>query len=164
MRVDGQKPGTRRERWTSGRLTAKSISIKDAKRRPGDRAWKATELTPGHRLLWLFLLPFGITAAMVPMFFVLNARITDVEVLAKQLNIERYLLVDKNYAMAIDQYREILKTKQNASILSRLGVLYFQLDHKNLDTAIGMLNAAKRSDPGYWEIYRNLSFIYSTLA
>jgi hypothetical protein len=29
MRVDGQEPGTRRERWTSGPLTAKSISIKD---------------------------------------------------------------------------------------------------------------------------------------
>src|SRR5580704_8529568 len=50
MRVDGQEPGTRRERWTSGPLTAKSISIKDAKRRPGDRAWKATELTPGDLL------------------------------------------------------------------------------------------------------------------
>src|SRR5271170_980726 len=47
MRVDGQEPGTRRERRTSGPLTAKSISIKDAKRRPGDRARKATELTPG---------------------------------------------------------------------------------------------------------------------
>src|SRR3982074_3535211 len=44
-RVDGQKPGTRRERRTSGPLTAKSISIKDAKRRPGDCARKAAELT-----------------------------------------------------------------------------------------------------------------------
>src|ERR1700747_2419596 len=50
MRVDGQEPGTRRERWTSGPLTAKSISIKGAKRRPGDRARKATELTPGDLL------------------------------------------------------------------------------------------------------------------
>src|SRR5438034_10749393 len=41
---------TRRERWTSGPLTAKSISIKDAKRRPGDGARKATELTPGDLL------------------------------------------------------------------------------------------------------------------
>ncbi len=47
MRVDGQTSGTRRERRTSGPLTAKSISIKDAKRRPGDCARKATELTPG---------------------------------------------------------------------------------------------------------------------
>src|SRR5277367_354164 len=42
----------RRERWTSGRLVAKSIFIKDAKRRFGNCARKATELTPGglHRV------------------------------------------------------------------------------------------------------------------
>src|SRR5437764_2952897 len=50
VRVDGQEPGTRREGRTSGPLTAKSISIKDAKRRPGDGARKATELTPGDLL------------------------------------------------------------------------------------------------------------------
>jgi hypothetical protein len=32
VRVDGQEPDMRRERWTSGRLVAKSIFIKDAKR------------------------------------------------------------------------------------------------------------------------------------
>jgi hypothetical protein len=47
VRVDGQKPDIRRERRTSGLLTAKSISIKDAERRSGDRARKAAELTPG---------------------------------------------------------------------------------------------------------------------
>ena len=47
MRVDGQEPDMRRERWTSGRLVAKSIFIKDAKRRFGNCARKATELTPG---------------------------------------------------------------------------------------------------------------------
>ena len=47
MRVDGQEPDMRRERWTSGRLVAKSIFIKDAKRRIGNCARKATELTPG---------------------------------------------------------------------------------------------------------------------
>ena len=46
-RVDGQKPDTRRERGTSGRLTAKSISVKHAERRSGDCARKAAELTPG---------------------------------------------------------------------------------------------------------------------
>jgi tetratricopeptide (TPR) repeat protein len=92
----------------------------------------------------------------------LNARLTDVETLAKQLNIERYLLVDKNYAMAIDQYQRILKAKPNAAILSRLGVLYFQLDPKNnKDKAIDMLDMAKRLEPGYWETYRNLSYVYS---
>jgi len=50
VRVDGQEPGTRREHRTSGPPTAKSISIKDAKRRPGDGARKATELTPGDLL------------------------------------------------------------------------------------------------------------------
>ena len=50
MRVDGQEPDMRRERWTSGRLVAKSIFIKDAKRRFGNCARKATELTPGGLL------------------------------------------------------------------------------------------------------------------
>jgi hypothetical protein len=47
VRVDGQTPDIRRERRTSGQLTAKSISIKDAKRRSGDCARKAAEITPG---------------------------------------------------------------------------------------------------------------------
>src|SRR5258706_16059789 len=47
MRVDEQKPDMRRECRTSGQLTAKSVSIKGAKRRSGGRAWKAVELTPG---------------------------------------------------------------------------------------------------------------------
>ena len=47
MRVDGQKQDTRRERRTSGQLTAKSISIKGAKRRFGGCAQKMAELTPG---------------------------------------------------------------------------------------------------------------------
>src|SRR5208282_2367739 len=50
VRVDGQEPDMRRERWTSGRLVAKSIFIKDAKRRFGNCARKATELTPGGLL------------------------------------------------------------------------------------------------------------------
>ena len=47
MRVDEQKPDMRRQRRTSGQLTAKSVSIKGAKRRSGGCAWKAAELTPG---------------------------------------------------------------------------------------------------------------------
>ena len=47
VRVDGQITDIRRERRTSGLLTAKSISIKDAKRRSGDCARKAAEITPG---------------------------------------------------------------------------------------------------------------------
>src|SRR5215510_9235269 len=48
VRVDEQKPDIRRQRRTSGQLTAKSISIKCAKRRSGDCARKAAELTPGE--------------------------------------------------------------------------------------------------------------------
>lgn len=47
MRVDGQEPDMRRQRRTSGQRIAKSISIKGAKRRSGNCARKATELTPG---------------------------------------------------------------------------------------------------------------------
>ena len=47
MRVDGQEPDIRRQRRTSGQRIAKSISIKDAKRRSGNGVRKATELTPG---------------------------------------------------------------------------------------------------------------------
>jgi len=50
VRVDGQKPDIRRQRRTSGQLTAKSISIKGAKRRFGDCAQKVAELTPGDLL------------------------------------------------------------------------------------------------------------------
>ena len=50
MRVDGQEPDMRRERRTSGQRVAKSIFIKDAKRRFGNCARKATELTPGGLL------------------------------------------------------------------------------------------------------------------
>jgi tetratricopeptide (TPR) repeat protein len=115
----------------------------------------------GRRLLWLVLLPFVITAALVPMFFVLNARVTDVEVVTKQLNIERYLLMDTNYALAIEQYEQLARSNLTAPVLARLGVLYFQFDHKNKDIAIKTLEAAKRLDPNYSEIYRNLTFIYT---
>jgi hypothetical protein len=40
----------RRKRRTSGQRTAKSISIKDAKRRSDDYARKAAQLTPGDLL------------------------------------------------------------------------------------------------------------------
>ena len=47
VRVDEQTADIRRQCRTSGQLTAKSISIKGAKRRFGDCAQKAAELTPG---------------------------------------------------------------------------------------------------------------------
>ena len=50
VRVDGQEPDIRRQCRASGQLTAKPISIKGAKRRFGDCAWKAAVLTPGDLL------------------------------------------------------------------------------------------------------------------
>ena len=47
MRADGQKPNRRRERWASGPVIAKPISIKDAERRFGGGARKAVEITSG---------------------------------------------------------------------------------------------------------------------
>ena len=48
----GQEPDLRRERWVSGHMTAKPISIKDAKRKSGGCAPKAVELTLGD-LSWV---------------------------------------------------------------------------------------------------------------
>jgi hypothetical protein len=48
--VRTKPPDTRRERRTSGQLTAKPISIKDAKGRSGDCAQKAAKLTSGDLL------------------------------------------------------------------------------------------------------------------
>lgn len=47
MRANEQEPDKRRERWTSGREIAKSISIKSVRRRSGGCARKAVQLTPG---------------------------------------------------------------------------------------------------------------------
>jgi tetratricopeptide (TPR) repeat protein len=42
-----------------------------------------------------------------------------------------------------------------------LGVLYFEVDRdKNKNKAIQALDKAKQLDPMYWEIYRNLTYIY----
>jgi hypothetical protein len=47
VRADEQKPDKRRERWASGQRFAKPISIKGAKRKFGDCARQAVELTSG---------------------------------------------------------------------------------------------------------------------
>src|SRR5262249_37352374 len=76
--------------------------------------------------------------------------------------IERFLVLDNNYAMAVEQYEELAKMQESASILARLGILYFELDRKNNeDKAIEKHEMAKRLDPRYWEIYSNLTYIYS---
>jgi len=115
----------------------------------------------GRRLLWLFLLPFVITAAIIPAFFVLNSRLSDVELSSRIVTIERLLLSDKNYAWAIDQYEQIAQFKPSAQLLARLGVLYFLQDPTNERKAIEKLDDAKQYDQNYWEIYRSLTFIYT---
>ena len=124
------------------------------------RAILANQQRLDSRLLWLFMLPFLITAVTVAMFFTISARLTDVEVGTKLVTIERILESDKNYAWAVDQYERIAASYSNAPILARLGVLYFLLDPNNQDVAIQKLEMAKRIDPKYWEIYRSLTYIY----
>jgi tetratricopeptide (TPR) repeat protein len=130
----------------------------------------ANQRALGKRFLWLLIVPFIITITIVIMFFFLMARltdvggvITDIGGLAKQLAIERYLVLDNNYTMAIHEYEQLDKTQENASLLARLGVLYFELDRENnKNKAIQKLEMAKQLDPTYWETYRNLTYIYVT--
>jgi tetratricopeptide (TPR) repeat protein len=123
----------------------------------------ANQRALNRRLLWLFALPFLITAVVVVMFFSLSQRLNEVEVGAQVAATERILLIDQNYAWAVDQYNHIAQARPSAPILARLGTLYFLLDPddpKNQETALAKLEAAKRMDPNYWEIYRSLTYIY----
>jgi tetratricopeptide (TPR) repeat protein len=120
----------------------------------------------GTRLLWLSILPFVIAAVLVPMFFVLNARLKDIEIGTEVVTIERFLESDKNFAWAVDQYEHLADTNPSAAILSRLGILYFLQDTTHTDDnalkkALDTLDNAKRYDPNYWEIYRSLTYIYT---
>ena len=121
----------------------------------------ANQKALGKRFLWLLLVPFVLTAIMVGMFFVITSRLTDVEVLTKRMNIDRYLEMEGNYIWAVRGYEEIAKTHASASVLARLGVLYFQADPKNEKAAIETLDRAKGLDPNNWEVYRSLTYIYT---
>lgn len=123
----------------------------------------ATQKVLDRRLLWLFTLPFLITAVVVFMFFSLSTRVTEVEVGTKLVAIERFLADDKNHAWAIDQYERIAQTHPSAPIFARLGTLYFLLDRKHENLALEKLEKARHLDPNYWETYRSLSFIYSAM-
>jgi tetratricopeptide (TPR) repeat protein len=122
----------------------------------------------GKRFLWLLIVPFVLSIALLAMFYSLNARLTDANArltdvgrLTQVLTIERYLAQDSNYAMAIDQYEQLDKMQENAPIQARLGVLYFEFDRdKYKDKAIQKLENAKRLDRDYWMTYRNLAYIY----
>jgi tetratricopeptide (TPR) repeat protein len=121
----------------------------------------ANQKALGKRFLWLLLVPFVLTAIMVGMFFVITSRLTDVAVLTKRMNIDRYLEMEGNYIWAVRGYEEIAKTHPSASVLARLGVLYFQADPKNEKAAIETLDRAKGLDPNNWEVYRSLTYIYT---
>jgi Tfp pilus assembly protein PilF len=116
-----------------------------------------------RRLLWLFLLPFIITAVIVVMFFRISNRLADVELGTKLVTIERIIDTDKNYAWGVDQYESLARQSHNAQVFARLGTLYFMLDPKNnKKIALQNLEKAKEIDPSYWEIYRSLTFVYLT--
>jgi len=93
--------------------------------------------------------------------FFITSRLTDVEVLTKRMNIDRYLEMEGNYIWAVKGYEEVARTHPSASVLARLGVLYFQADPKNEKTAIETLDRARRLDPNNWEVYRSLTYIYT---
>lgn len=123
----------------------------------------ANQRALGWRLNWLLLVPFVVTVIMAFMFFTLNARLKDVELGAKLVTIERFLMADKNYAWAVDQYEDLAKSNPSAAILARLGILYFLLDpNANEAKAIQTLEKAKELDDNNWEIYRSLTYIYTT--
>ena len=111
----------------------------------------ANQRALGKRFLWLLIVPFALTAIMVVMLFFITARLTDVEVLTKRMNIDRYLEMEGNYIWAVKGYEEIATTHTSASVLARLGVLYFQADPKSGKTAIETLDRARRLDPNNWE-------------
>ncbi len=121
------------------------------------------QIALGKRFLWLLIVPFVISAVLLFMVVTMSSRLTDVEVVTKQLTIERLLAQDHNLALAVNQYEQIARTRETAPILARLGILYFMLDSKKNDQiAIKTLERAKDVDPEYWETYRYLNFIYAS--
>jgi tetratricopeptide (TPR) repeat protein len=122
----------------------------------------ANQRALGKRFIWLLLLPVALSTTLVVMLYVTTTRLTDVEIVAKQLTVERLFDDDKNYEEAVDQYKQIAEVRQSPAILARLGLLYFQLDPKrNERLAIETLERARILDPNYWLTYRYLNYIYS---
>ncbi len=121
----------------------------------------ANQKALGKRFLWLLIVPFLLTAIIVGMFYFLTVRVTDVEVLAKRIDIERYLQLEGNYSWAVRGYEKIAQTHPSAEVLARLGLLYFQADSKNEKTAIETLDRARRLDPKSWQVYRSLAYVYA---
>ena len=93
--------------------------------------------------------------------FYTSRRVTDVEVVAKRLEIDRYLQLEGNYKWAVGRYEQLAKAHPSASVLAQLGVLYFQADPKNQEIAIATLDQARLLDPKSWEVYRSLTYVYT---
>jgi tetratricopeptide (TPR) repeat protein len=137
---------------SEGKVSAKLATL--------DRILKNQERL-GKRFLGLLILPFLITMGVIILFYVMRANLADVSELTQELTIERFLTIDNNYAMAIDQYEQLDKKNETPSILARLGVLYFDSDPGNNKTkAIQALEMAKRLNPKDWMTYRYLTYIY----
>jgi len=124
----------------------------------------ANQKTLGKRFLWLLIVPFVLTALMLIALFFLTQRVTDVEALAKRIDIDRYLQLEGNYAWAVRGYEEIVKTHPTSEILARLGLLYFQADpKKNEKIAIATLERARLLDSNNWALFRSLGYIYTAI-
>jgi tetratricopeptide (TPR) repeat protein len=128
----------------------------------------ANQKALGRRLIILLVLPVFLTLGVVlPLFYIVTSRLSEVETGTQIVTIERILESDKNYPWAIDQYEQIAKLRPSAPTLARLGILHF-LDKPNdssaLKKAIEELESAKQYNSEYWEIYRSLTFIYTQTA
>src|SRR5262249_34993769 len=92
----------------------------------------------------------------------LDVRLADVEIGTKLVTIERYVGTDRNYPWAISQYKQLANSDGRASILTRLGMLYYLHDPQGNETiALEKLREATHAEPANWEAYRNLTYIYS---
>ena len=85
------------------------------------RSWPTKERSASASCL--LIVPFVITAVLTAMFFFLSARLTNVEVLTRRIDIDRYLQQESNYAWAVKEYEDIAKVHPSARIMARLGLL-----------------------------------------
>jgi tetratricopeptide (TPR) repeat protein len=117
----------------------------------------------GRRLMWLLMVPFIMTGALVYMFIVVKNQISNVQTSSKLIQIESILEKDSNYAWGIHEYENIAKSHKSAPILARLGTLYFLANPNDSARAISTLLEANRIDPQAWEPYRALTFVFSSI-
>jgi tetratricopeptide (TPR) repeat protein len=117
----------------------------------------------GRRLMWLLVLPFIMTGALVYMFIQFNNQISSVQISSKLIQIESILDKDSNYAWGIREYENIAKSHKSAPILARLGTLYYLANPNDSARALATLLDANRTDPLAWEPYRALTFVYTAV-